>query len=372
MKRLFLVLSCIFALSFVRPTYAAPPPRAQNTYVKATVTQIVEEGVIIRKDYKNAYQDIKAQILDGPQKGQTVALENGGDTSMTADQRVEVGDTIILIRGNALDGSPQYDIYEHYRLPALYAIIAFFFLVTIALAGVKGLGSMVGLFISLAVILWFIIPQILGGHDPLTISIIGSLIILVLTTYLAHGISKQTSVALMSTFISLMLTTWLASWFVTATKLTGLSEDSSLLQFGPAGSINLKGLLLGGIIIGTLGALNDMTTTQSAAVFELSETDPSLSVIRLFWKGFTIGREHIVSLVNTLILAYAGSSLIVFIFIILNPNHVPLWVIINSELTSSEIVRTAAGSVGLMMVMPIVTLFAALVAKRWTKTHSTN
>ena len=161
-----------------------------------------------------------------------------------------------------------------------------------------------------------------------------------------------------------MLTVVIAIYFVNFTGLSGLNDETSLLIFGPTSTINLQGLLLAGIIIGTLGALNDITTAQAATIFELAKTDNRLKFRKLFSKGLKIGNEHIISMVNTLVLAYAGSSLIIFIFIYLNPANVPYWVIINNELLSDEIVRALAGSIGLLLVVPIVTAIAALVCDK--------
>ncbi|MGA2091765.1 MAG: YibE/F family protein, partial [Endomicrobiales bacterium] len=230
--------------------------------------------------------------------------------------------------------------------------------------GVKGIGSLIGLSISLAVILLYIVPQILSGQSPLFVSVLGSVVILLLTTYLAHGISKQTTVALVSTLAALLLTVIIADFSVHFTNLSGLNDETSLLIFGPTSTINLQGLLLAGVIIGTLGALNDITTSQAATIIELAKTDRNQKFSHLFYKGLKIGREHIVSMVNTLVLAYAGSSLILFIFIVLNPSHVPYWVFINNELISDEIIRTLAGSTGLLLVVPIVTAIAAAVCDK--------
>lgn len=212
----------------------------------------------------------------------------------------------------------------------------------------------------------------MAGHDPLTTSIIGSVVILLITTYLAHGISRQTTVALFSTFFALMVTAWLSSVMVGIAHLSGFTEETASLQFGLTKAVNVQGLLLGGIIIGTLGALNDVTTTQAASVFELAATDTKLGFAKLYEKGFSIGREHVVSLVNTLVLAYAGSSLALFLFLILNPQKVPLWVMVNSEEISDEIVRTLAGSLGLILVVPIVTLFAAMICDKKIRSKVTD
>ena len=225
------------------------------------------------------------------------------------------------------------------------------------------MGSIIGMLVSLLVILKFIVPQILSGNDPLFISIIGSIIIMFLTLYLAHGFSKKTHVALIATILSLTITGFLAVFFVNLSHLSGLgNEDTYLLQFGGL-NINLQGILLGGIIIGVLGILDDSTTAQSATIFELFDANNKLTFAHLLKRGMVIGKEHIASLVNTLVLAYAGTALGIFILLEVNPAHQPMWVILNSEVIVEEVVRTLAGSIGLVLAVPITTLIAVFFCK---------
>ncbi|HSX09414.1 MAG TPA: YibE/F family protein, partial [Candidatus Saccharimonadales bacterium] len=242
----------------------------------------------------------------------------------------------------------------------LYPIIALFLIVVLIVTRLKGLGAVVGLGISLAVIIFFVVPQILAGQDPLLASIVGALIIMVATMYLAHGFSQKTNIALISTSLALVLTGILSYVAVHLTSLTGLgSEDAATLQFGQTASINFQGLLLGGIIIGSLGVLEDITTGLAASIQELSKANSKLKFGQLVGSGLRIGSEHIAALVNTIVLAYAGVGLPIFLFIVINPNHQPLWYIINSELIMEEIVRTLAGSIGLILSVPLTAIFAA-------------
>jgi uncharacterized membrane protein len=183
-----------------------------------------------------------------------------------------------------------------------------------------------------------------------------------ITTYLAHGISKKTTIALASTLFSLLLTAAFAIIAINFNKITGLgSEDAFALTLGPTSIIDIRGLFLSGIIISTLGALNDITTTQSATILELKKANPKLKFVALFEKGLSVGKEHIASLVNTLILAYVGSAFAVFIFFMLNPGHLPYWVILNNEIVSDEVIKIIAGSIGLLLSVPIVTLLASYI-----------
>jgi uncharacterized membrane protein len=327
---------------------------------KAKVEEIVEEGTKEVGGYPNVFQKARVRVLDGDEGGNLHEIEHGGSFSITDEQKVKPGETIVLLRFTPVGEDAQYHIVDKYRLDVIYAALAAFLILVFVFSKWRGVGSALGLLLSIVVIVRYMVPQILQGNDPLTISIISALIIMVTTMYLAHGVSKQTSVALGSTAITLILTGILSVVLVSLTNLSGLgSDDAYSLRLGSTGEINFKGLLLAGMIIGVLGVLDDITTSLSATIFEVAKANPLLKFGELFASGLRVGREHVASLVNTLVLAYAGASLPVLLFIVLNPGQIPLWTIVNSELISEEIVRTLAGSIGLLCAVPITAALAA-------------
>jgi uncharacterized membrane protein len=366
----FAVFSFLFFL-FTSQSFAQVPTQAATLYVKGTVSTILQEKTISTGQMQSPSQKVSVQILEGTDKGKNITIDYGSSFAITPAQKVQVGTTVILSR-TVVQGKTMYQIVDKYRLTPLLLILVFFFLFVIALSGKKGVGAVLGLFVSLAVLVLFIVPQILGGNDPLFISIIGSIGIMITTIYLAHGISQQTTVAVGSTAISLVITGVIGWFFISVIHLAGLgSEDIFTLQQSFGNAINYQGLLLGGIIIGALGALDDVTTTQAATIYTLAKADPKASMQTLISHGFTIGKEHIASLVNTLVLAYAGASIGIFFFLVISQqNHIqPLWVILNSETLVEEIVRTIAGSIGLILAVPLTTVIAAFFAKYDLKIH---
>jgi uncharacterized membrane protein len=372
MKRKFIFLLTIITLNFFSLSLAnaqtAPPEQKQEFY-KASVTAVLSEEQKTIGGQRNLMQRLQVRLLDGPDKGKALTIENGGVFTLTSAQKAKAGETVILRRMTA-NGKTSYVVVDKYRLPQVGWILAGFFLVVSLIAGRKGVGAIIGMLISLTVIMWFIVPQILAGSDPIMISIMGSVVILLVTMYLAHGFSKQTTLALGATAISLFLTGVFAVLFVWFARLSGMgSEDAYSLQQGFGQTINFQGLLLGAIIIGTLGVLDDVTTTQAATINELAEANPKSTFEDLVRKGMRVGREHIASVVNTLVLAYAGASIGIFIFLHLGIQHntQPLWVMLNSEVIIEEVIRTIAGSLGLILAVPITTILAAFFAKNEIK-----
>lgn len=360
-------LLCFIILLWATTTPAqAQTPDGGETYYRARVLNILAEEDIEVAGFTNPYQKVSLLILSGPNAGQEIELEHGGVYTIGENQKVSPGETVVLSALVDPNGNLTFWITDRYRLTPILIISLAFVGLVLLISRLKGLGSVIGMLLSLVVIVRFIVPQILDGKDPLLISLLGGLFIMFTTMYLAHGYSRQTTIAISATFLTLAATGVLAYLFVAVSHLTGMgSEDAYSLQFGPTQIINLRGLLLGGIIIGALGVLDDVTTTQTAAVFELAEAQKKPRFKTLFTQGMRIGREHVNSLVNTLIMAYAGASLPLFIFFVFNPSGQPAWVIINHELIAEEIVRSLTGSFGLVLAVPLSTALSAWIAVKY-------
>jgi len=369
-KKLFFLISTVFFLIFfVRTTIYADPPDELDSgevYVRARVLVVLKSGIVSFDGMKIHEETLKVQLLEGREKGKVVTVTRSGDPTVTANQ-IAQGETVVIDSKPDPTGKITYTVYEPYRLNVFLFVFLGFLLFIIVIAGKRGVGALVGLGTSIGVIGMYIIPQILQGKSPLNVCIIGACIILFVTTYLAHGVSLKTTVAVVGTAISLLFAGWLSVFFVNWLHIFGLgNEDIYNLQVGTAHPINPQGLFLGSILIGTLGALNDITTTQAITMFTLVKENPKQKLQELFTKGMTIGKEHIASLINTLVLAYAGSSLAVFIFFELNPAHLPWWVILNNESTIEELVKSMVGSSALILAVPLTTLLATAIALKGT------
>jgi len=363
---LFLSFQTSNAQNFQENQFNPETPK-ENLY-KAKVLEVVSEGETGAGEFKNKYQDLRLELLEGPDKGRIIVLTHGDLVTLNESLTVKKGDKVVLLEFSRPDGSTEYIITDKYRLDTLLYIAVLFILTVLFIARWKGIGSLIGLGISFVVIIKFIIPQILEGRDPLLVSILGASAIMISTLYLAHGFCKKTSIALLSTLLTFVFIGILSVLFVSIARLSGLgSEEAYSLQYGFGNEINFKGLFLGGILIGALGVLDDVTTSITTAIFEVAKNHKNISFGSLFKSGMEIGREHIASLVNTLVLAYAGASLPIFLFIVINPAKNPMWSILNSELIAEEIVRVFAGSFGLVLAVPLTALLASYVAFRVTK-----
>ena len=226
----------------------------------------------------------------------------------------------------------------------------------------RGLFALAGLVVSFAVLVRFILPAILIGKNPVAVSVVGAAAIMFAVLYLAHGINARTTTAVLGTVGALFLTGILAWIFLAGTHLTGMADEESGLLAASLSGVSLRGLLLGGVVIGSLGVLDDVTVTQASCVWELHQANPALGFQRLYAAGLRIGRDHIASTVNTLVMAYAGASLPLLVLFTLSSRH--LGDVLTSEIVAQEIVRTLVGSIGLVSAVPITTALAAFVADR--------
>lgn len=240
------------------------------------------------------------------------------------------------------------------------ALLAGIFAVAVVVVGrLRGVMALVALALSFAVLTLFILPAILQGSNPLLVAVVGAGAIMLIALYICHGLTARTSVAVIGTLISLLLIGLLGSLFIGWASLSGNTDDSTGLIHSLYPHIDMSGLLLAGVIIGSLGVLDDVTVTQTSAVWELHQADPTMSAKQLYRAGIRIGRDHIASVVNTLVLAYAGAALPLLLLFSIARSSVGA--VANSELVAEEIVRTLVGSIGLVASVPVTTALAALV-----------
>lgn len=329
--------------------------------LRARVIEVLEQGMVDQGEFQQPYQVLSLRITEGPLQGQEIQVEYGTMRPTSDDRLFRVGDQVIVDRTRTVEGEDFFSIGDYVRGGALLWLTLLFVACTVLLSGWQGIRSLIGMAISLIVIVGFIVPQILNGADPVFIAIVGSAVMMGASLYLVYGWRSKTHVAVAGLFLSLMFTGVLAVWFVGWARLSGYgAEEAAFLQVAGV-RLDPQGLLLAGIIIGVLGALDDIAIGQSSAIFELSKANASLSRQQLFRHGMIIGRDHIAAMVNTLLLAYVGAALpLVLLFTVYAE---PMGVTLNREIISEEIVRTLVGSLGLLAGVPLTSLIASIAAR---------
>ncbi len=301
---------------------------------------------------------VTVEILDGPDRGETVTLE----VPPEGYPEFQAGDRVALDRAGMADGELAYFITDFQRLPTLGLLLALFVAAVLVIGRWHGLRSLVGLALSLLIVVQFVVPAILAGQNPPLVALVGALAVMVVTLYLTHGINEMTTAAVVGTSGALTLTVGLGLFFISRGKVTGFASDEAALARFAVDGLDLQGLVLAGLIIAALGVLDDVTISQSSTVFALHDTDRRLPWAALFARAMKVGRDHIASVVNTLFLAYAGASLA--LLVLFSTSGLPVMEVVNSEVLAAEIIKIVVGSLGLITAVPLTTALAATVAVR--------
>jgi uncharacterized membrane protein len=356
-------LATLVGLALLWPS-AGPPATAYTTsqeLVRAQVTATRATDCTAGSGSGGCVA-LVVHMADGPRPGQdlvqVVPLEPG-------TPQFAVGDQVVLgWSGANPDDAGSYQVVDFQRGTPLMWLAGLFALAVLVLGRWRGLAALAALALSFVVLLFFVVPAILAGRDPLAVAVVGACLIMFAVLYLTHGPSARTSTAVLGTLLSLALIGALGAAFSAAAELTGLDDQTSNLIATLGTGVDARGLLLAGVVIGALGVLDDVTVTQTSAVWELRHANPGLSARGLFTAAMRIGRDHVASAVNTLVLAYAGAALPLLLLFSLSGRG--FGDVVTSQDVATEIVRTLVGSIGLVASVPITTALAAAVAVRET------
>ncbi|PIR82771.1 hypothetical protein COU20_00370 [Candidatus Kaiserbacteria bacterium CG10_big_fil_rev_8_21_14_0_10_59_10] len=337
----------------------------EQEFLLARVVAVVsqEETLIPGTDTLATRQTLRVELLSGERAGEIVTIENDY-LSLREGEKF-----YLLHTRDVIYDTETFSVYEPDRTPALVFFTALFIIAVIAFGGLQGLRGLLALAVSLFFITYLLLPGILAGYPPVLVSIAVASLIVILGSYITHGVNRTTTAAVLGMILAISLTGALATAAMAWTRLTGTASDEAIyLTFGLRGSLDLAGLLLGGIIIGLLGVLYDAAIGQAVAVEELHRAGAHLSKRTIYARAIRIGREHIGALVNTLAIAYVGASLPLLLLYV--NASADLAVTVNRELFATEIIRTVIGSTGIVLAVPITTLIAVwmLVHRRGKET----
>jgi uncharacterized membrane protein len=329
----------------------------QGTYL-AEITDILgEREQEIWNNTKVIYKEIELKFLEGPQTGETIYFESDFP-------KIDEGLKVYVNHNIYVGGDETFTITNIDRRNQIYFFIGLFILAVIWLGGKQGVRSLLSLVVSFLAIFYILLPGILNGWNPLVASFIVASIILFFAIFFTHGWNRESVVAFAGTMLAVLITSILAVIAVNSSHLSGFAADeSTYLYFNTGGTLDFTGLLLGAIIIGVLGVLDDIAVTQAAVVAELYDSNPKIKGIEVYRRAMRIGREHVGALVNTLVLAYTGASLP--LLLLFRNREFTFTNAINLEIFATEIIRTIIGSIGLIVTVPIVTLLAV----RFLKGH---
>lgn len=322
------------------------------------VAAAVEAGCVPGDD--GGCVELTVEVSDGPLAGRTIVT---AVSVVRGRAPFGVGDDVVLVQSGEDPADPEsFQVVDFQRSTPLLVLALVFAAAVVALGRWRGLAALVALGLTAVVLLGFVLPAILAGRDPLWVALVGCFAIMFGVLYLTHGVSARTSTAVLGTLLSLLLIGALGVAFAAAARLTGAEEDTASLAATLGSEVDGRGLVLAGLMIGALGALDDVTVTQTSAVWELRRADPHLRPGELFGAAMRIGRDHVASAVNTLVLAYAGAALpLLLLFSVAERGLADA---LTSQVIATEVIRTLVGSIGLVGSVPLTTALAVAVVTR--------
>src|SRR6056297_350646 len=362
-KKIILFLTVLFLFSPVA-SRAATNQQAldqQDAFFRAEVVEVLEEREAeLPSGRTTAQQNLKLRGLEGEYQGKEVVFKGIREFEVVASQTYAPGDKVLVAVSQDSGGEEHFYVVGPARTSSLWLLVGLFILIILAAVRWKGLRSLISLGITLVIIVAYIIPRIVAGSNPVVITLIGSFLALLAIIYITEGWKPKSHLAVGSIFLSLLFTLLLSWGFIELAQLTGITgEETGLLLGSMQAGINFQGLLLAGIVIGSLGVLDDMVISQIAATEEIYKANNYLTRPKLFKKAYRVGSSHISSMVNTLFLAYAGASLPLLILFTSDQGPFSSWLhVVNTEAIATEIVRTLCGSIGLILAVPLATALA--------------
>ncbi|MDO8668667.1 MAG: YibE/F family protein [Candidatus Buchananbacteria bacterium] len=362
------IIVVIFFIALLLPAviFAQEEQNIGNEVFEAKVIRILEQTEIEREGGSKAIQqNILLLGLTGEWKNKEIKYEGISDLDVVGNNTYKAGDKVLVQRSITSENEDKFYIVDFVRRGYLYLLAFIFALVIVAVGKIKGLKALISLAVSFLIIIKLILPQILSGTSPLLVGVLGSFAILVVMIYLTEGLNKKSHLAIVSVLFSLVITMALSIIFTSLTRLTGLAQEESTFLIGIGQqAIDFRGLLLAGMLIGTIGVLDDVIVGQIEAVQQIKEANPNLSSGAVFKMSYQVGNAHLGAIINTLFLIYAGASLpLLLLFTIHQEPFLSFNQVINNEIIATEIVRSLVGSIGVAMSLPISTYLASYYLK---------
>ena len=341
---------------------------------RGTVVELIGEGtqstLFSGGELSTDMQYVRVRVERGSLAGEVIEARYARTYAFNDKYQVpalRVGDEVMLVLGEDEQGNPVADVADVIRERFLLWMVIAFILVLVGVGGIKGVKAVVSLTLTILSVLFILIPAILRGADPVLVTIGVSMVVTLVTLVMIGGLNRKTIAAFIGTTGGVVAAGFIARGVGLAARLTGIGdEDSQMLMYIPGDfQLDFQGLLFAGILLGALGASMDVAVSMASAMFELREHSPGLPPRGLLKAGMNIGRDTMATMSNTLILAYTGGSL--HLLLLLAVFDMPFLDIINRDVIASEVVRALAGSIGLLLTIPVTALTVTALVEQETR-----
>lgn len=356
MKKIILLLMVLLIFT-VGIGYSDTIPEVQ--YLKGLVLEYKYDVSEMGYDY----QMVTLELLDGEDKGKTIVVENALSDNLIFNIEVKEGDRVLLHVEPNQEGNLDYFITDFVRDRTLIFLGIAFLMLLVFIGRSKGIKTVISIGLTIVLIYKWLLPAVLAGQSAMMLSILIAVVVTLITILLISGFNSKSASAIVGTISGVFIAGLLALIVAKFAHLTGMSsEEASFLMYIPQGtSFNFNSLLFAGILLGALGAVMDVAMSISSSVYEIHQADPTMSRGKLFASAMNVGRDIMGTMSNTLILAYTGSTIpLLLVFL---AYETPLVRLINLDIIATEIARSLAGSIGLILTIPITALVSVVLCK---------
>jgi len=371
LKKIILILFAVFII--ISPSALSYSYAEGEMEITEEVQSELVKAKILDVEYLEADENnpiftesmiVTVEILSGKYKGEFFETHHNLTGNFSYDIYVEPGDRVLVTLENMDDGSIEVYISEYLRSTYIYIVAAIFVALILIIGRMKGLKTIITLVLTILLILKGLLPGLLAGYNPIALTVGIALIIVVITILTVGGINRKSYAAIIGVLGGVFVAGIIAYVVGSEVKLTGLSsEEAIMLMYIPQGvQFDFKGLLFAGIIMGALGAVMDVGMSISSSMEEIRNADPTMSTKQLIMSGMNVGKDIMGTMANTLILAYTGSSIpLLLLFTAYGEDFTK---VINLDIIATEIIRAFAGSIGLVLCIPLTALAAGILTEK--------
>lgn len=357
---IIMVSKSIFPDGFIEDRYGKGAE-----FYNGVITEIIEED--LNKDpildgVEIGYQKVIAKVTEGQYKDNTYEIKN--NISRLYNYKVEEGTKVVLILYKQNNGNMIWDVYGYDRSSMIYVLAGIFIIVVIIIGGVKGIKSLVSLMFTLVTVIFLMLPLMFRGVEPMLAAVVSATLSIIVTLSLVSGINKKTVTAIIGTISGVVISGIIAYIFGELTHSSGMTmnDTESLIYIAEGTNLKVKGIMFAGILIASLGEVMDVAMSISSSLFEIYEVNKNIKQIDLFKSSMNIGKDIIGTMTNTLILAFAGGSITTLILIF--AANMPYNKFINLEVLAIEIIQGLAGSIGIVLSVPITAAVGSYLCRK--------
>ncbi|AOY74813.1 YibE/F family protein [Clostridium formicaceticum] len=372
MKKITFILAFMLLITIIGSNMAfADSLQAEPVIERARVVdvQALEEDAL-ENDFFTESMLVTLEVLSGEYKGQQFQVIHSLTGSFGYDIIVQPGDKVLVTVQDMEDGAVDIYISEYLRDTYIYIVLGLFAILLLFVGGFKGLKTILTLTLTILLILKVLLPGLLAGYSPILLTVAVSFVVTCITMLVVGGINTKSYAAIIGVLGGVFIAGLIAYVIGSKVSLTGLSNDEAMmLMYIPQGvNFDFRGLLFAGIIMGALGAVMDVGISIASSMEEIKSLNPNISTKALIQSGMNIGKDIMGTMTNTLILAYTGSA--IPLLLLFTAYQDPLVRIINLDIIATEIIRAFAGSIGLILCIPLTAVASGLLTEKTEKKNN--